>query len=210
MGPVNGRRLTLLLPLILAACSGGGDEPVAAKRVSLDETRQPGDPLPSPDTKQASWTVAPNGQAINFGLSADKPMLTLACQVRANPPQLRVIRHVVARPNEKALFPVIGNGRISRFKVDATLHDGEWRWEGALPATDPLVEVFTGSGELEATLPGGGSLLIERSRIPAEFVNWCRAGGQTQRPEGAEAAEDAEQAKEARAAARRPAAPPAR
>lgn len=208
MGPVNGRRLTLLLPLILAACSGGGDEPVEAQRVSLDGARnQPGDPLPSPDTSQARWMVARNGQAIDFGVSADKPMLTLACEVRANPPKLRIIRHVVARPNEKALLPVLGYGN-SRFAVDATLSDGEWRWEGALPASDRAFDVFETTGKIEATLPGGGSLQIDGSRIPGEFVDWCRAGGQTQRPEGAEAAEDAEQAREARAKPRT--APPAR
>jgi len=89
---------------------------------------------------------------------------------------------------------VIGNGMISRFKVDATLTDREWRWEGALPAADSQLDVFTGPREIEATLPGGGSLLIEGSRIPGEFVSWCRAGGKVQRAEAAEQAEEAEAA----------------
>ena len=89
---------------------------------------------------------------------------------------------------------MIGNGTISRFKVDAALADGEWRWEGALPASDPSLDVFTGPRELEATLPGGGTLLIAGSRIPGEFVNWCRAGGRVQRVEAAEKAEDAQPA----------------
>ena len=110
--------------------------------------------------------------------------------MRKTPAQLRIVRHVAARPGEKALLPVIGNGTISRFKVDATLADGEWRWQGALPASDPSLDVFTGPRELEATLPGGGSLLIPGSRIPGEFVNWCRAGGRVQRVEAAEKAED--------------------
>jgi len=90
----------------------------------------------------------------------------------------------------KALFPVLGNGMISRFQIDAVLHDGEWRWEGTLPAADPQLEVFTGPRELQATLPGGGSLVIEGSRIPGEFVEWCRAGGRVLR--AAEAEEQAE------------------
>ena len=36
-----------------------------------------------------------------------------------------------------------------------------------------------------------GSLLIAGSRIPGEFVNWCRAGGRVQRVEASEAAEEA-------------------
>ncbi len=107
-----------------------------------------------------------------------------------DPVALRVIRHVAARPGEKALFPVIGNGLISRFKLDGTLREGEWRWEGALPASDPLLDVFTRGGKLEATLPGGGSLAIDSSRIPGEFVTWCRAGGTLQRVEAAEKAAD--------------------
>jgi len=141
----------------------------------------PAAPLGSPDTRGARWQVSADGQAIDFGQAGEQPLLTLACQVRGNPPQLRIIRHVAARPGEKALFPVLGTGN-SRFKVDATLHDGEWRWEGALPASDPLFDVFETTGKLEATLPGGGSLMIEGSRIPGEFVRWCRAGGKTAPP----------------------------
>jgi hypothetical protein len=123
-------------------------------------------------------------------------LLTLACDVREVPATLSVIRHVDARPGQKALFPVIGNGTISRFKVDAALHDGEWRWEGELPASDPQFDVFTGPLEIEATLPGGGSVLIAGSRIPGEFVNWCRAGGRVQRAAEAEQAEAAEPSEE--------------
>ena len=32
------------------------------------------------------------------------------------------------------MFPVIGNGTISRFKADAALEDGEWRWQATVPA----------------------------------------------------------------------------
>lgn len=175
----------------LAACQGE-EEPVQAQRFSLDAARHvPDEPLASPDTAGAAWSVTANAQAIDFGRPGADPLLTLACDLRKTPAQLRIVRHVVARPGEKALLPVIGNGTISRFKVDATLADGEWRWEGALPASDPSLDVFTGPRELEATLPGGGTLLIAGSRIPGEFVNWCRAGGRVQRVEAAERAQDA-------------------
>lgn len=193
--------LTLLA--LLAACGSGEQEPVEAQRFSLEAVRRmPPEPLLSPDTKAASWTVTADGQAIDFGLTGEKPMMTLACDLRAAPARLLVIRHVTGRPGAKALFPVIGNGTISRFKLDATLAGAEWRWEGALPASDPLLDVFTGPNALEATLPGGGSLQIAGSRIPGEFVTWCRAGGQVQRAQAAEKADEAKAPSPAPAPAR--------
>ena len=189
MGAVKAPAPLILLSF-LAACGDGGDAPVQAQRIALDDARaKVAEPLVSPDTKGAKWAVAPNGQSIDFGRPDSAPWLTLACDLRAAPATITVIRHLEARPGQKALFPVLGNGTISRFKVDAALHDGEWRWEGAFPASDPQFDVFTGPRELEATLPGGGTLLIEGSRIPGEFVNWCRAGGRVQRAEAAEEAE---------------------
>lgn len=182
MGAVTpSPRLPLAVLLLLAACQGE-DEPVQGQRFSLDAARHvPPTPLVSPDVAGAAWTVAPGAQALAFGRPGEPPLLTLACDLRQAPARLRIVRHVPARPGQKALLPVIGNGTISRFKVDAALTDGEWRWEGVLPASDPSLDVFTGPRELEATLPGGGTLLIAGSRIPGEFVTWCRAGGRMER-----------------------------
>ena len=189
------RAAFLVTCLLLAACGNGADAPVQAQRISLEDARaKVAEPLLSPDTKGASWKVAANGQSIDFGREGAEPWLTLACDVRQAPATLTIIRHAPTRPGLKALFPVLGNGMISRFEVDAALHDGEWRWEGAMPATDPMLEVFTGPRELQATLPGAGSLMIDGSRIPGEFVEWCRAGGRVLRAEQAEAAEPAEPA----------------
>lgn len=164
--------------LLLTSCGEGGDAPVQAQRISLDDARaQVAEPLLSPDTEGAAWTVSGDQRAIAFGRPGAAPFLTLACNLRAAPATLTIVRHVPARPGQKALFPVIGNGKVSRFKVDAALADGEWRWQGALPASDPQLDVFIGADELQATLPGGGTLLIEQSPIPGEFVAWCRAGG---------------------------------
>ena len=166
-----------LLPLTLAACDRA-EEPVDPQRISLDAARgEAREPLPSPDTENARWTVAPNGQAVAFGNPGARPFLSLACRVKDDPPTIRVIRHAEARPGEKALFPVLGNGTISRFKADAALEDDEWRWQAVVPADDPLLEVFTGAREIEATLPGAGSVIIAGSRVPGEFIAWCRRGG---------------------------------
>ena len=175
------------LPL-LAACGEGGDASVQAQRISLEDARaKVAEPLLSPDTEGAAWAVSADQRAIVFARPGAAPFLTLACNLRQAPATLTIVRHVRTRPGQEALFPVIGNGKISRFKVDASLSEGEWRWEGVLSASDPQFDVFIGPGELQATLPGGGMLVIEGSRIPGEFVTWCRAGGRVPRAEEIEA-----------------------
>ena len=172
-------RLPLIVATLLSlvACDRA-EEPVDPQRISLDTARgQAREPLASPDTDDARWAVAPDGQAVAFGNAGERPFLSLACRVKDDPPTIRVIRHAEARPGEKALFPVIGNGTISRFKADAALEDDEWRWQAVVPADDALLEVFTGAREIEATLPGAGSLIISGSRVPGEFIAWCRRGG---------------------------------
>jgi hypothetical protein len=181
------RSVLLVACALVAGCDGEPEAPTQAQRISFDQVRgRAPDPLQSPETAGASWKVSADGRAIDFGPSGGAPLLTLACNLRETPATLILVRHTPSRPGQKALLPVIGNGTISRFKVDAALSEGEWRWEGRFPATDPQLDVFTGPRELEATLPGGGTLLIGGSRIPGEFVNWCRAGGRVQRAEAAE------------------------
>jgi len=186
--------VTLLFLLFLAACDRS-ESPVQAQRISLDEARTRGtEPMASPDTKDAVWAVRANGQAIDFGNAGSPPLMSLVCKLREQ--KLAVVRHAPSRPGQQALFPVIGNGLVSRFKVDATLADREWRWEAALPVTDPQLDVFLGQADLQATLPGGGMLVIAGSRIPGEFVNWCRSGGDAPKLE-TDNAEDSEKASSA-------------
>ncbi len=167
--------------LLLAGC--GDAAPQRPARISLDEVRQQSEePLASPDTAKAAWIVRGDGQAVDFGAKAAAPLLSLECDLRGAPVSVAVVRHAPARPGLTALFPVLGNGGIERFKVDAGLVDGEWRWQAVLPAQDPQLDVFVGQADLEATLPGGGTLAIEGSRVPGEFVTWCRAGGKGERP----------------------------
>ena len=176
--------------LLLSACQAQSHEQPEPQRVAFaDANRAMLKPIDSPDTSKARWSVDAGGQAIDFGNPGAKPMLTLDCHLADKPPQMRIIRHVRARPGEGALFPVIGNGLRSRFLVDATLEGGEWRWEGAVAAADPMLDVFTGSHAITATLPGGGMLTMQGSRIPREFIGWCRAGGKVMAVEAAEKVE---------------------
>ena len=168
------------LPLALSACRQA-PAAEATQRIALDQVRQSSDQtLASPDTTRAVWTVSASGKAINFGNRGADPLLTLDCRLeeRANP-QLAVIRHAPAFPGQTAIFAVMGNGYVARLPADATLADGEWRWETSLPAVDRQWNLFIGAGDMRATLPGKGAVMIPADPIPGEFVTWCRAGGQS-------------------------------
>lgn len=171
----------VLLPLTLAACERQAEVPLQqgdVQRVELEETGQRAAVAdPSPDTDEAGWTVSDNGHAIRFGNMGEPPFLTLACDLDANPTQFVIIRHARAYPGQSALFPILGNGVSSRFLADTVLADGEWHWEARLPADDPQLDVFSGTRDLIATLPGRGTLEIGGGRITGEFLEWCRAGG---------------------------------
>ncbi len=182
------------LTLLLAACQQAPEEaaPPAQRVAFAADNRALNAPLASPDTSEARWAVDESGQAIHFAdEGAERPLLSLDCRLSEQPPQMRIIRHVRSRPGQGALLPVIGNGMIARFLVDATLQQGEWRWEGAVEAADPMLDVFTGPRPITATLPGGGMLEIAGSRIPGEFITWCRAGGDVMEAEAEEEEEAA-------------------
>lgn len=178
------RPTPILLLLCLAACERqSAPLPQDVQRVPLtqDNSRRVSAEI-SPDTSDAAWTVSDDGRAIRFGNAEEEPFLSLGCDIAATPPAFIIIRHAKAYPGQSALFPVIGNGVNSRFLVDAVLGetgDGtKWHWEARLPADDPQLEVFSGTRDIIATLPGRGTLEIDGGRIAGEFLEWCRAGGQ--------------------------------
>ncbi|WP_271078414.1 hypothetical protein [Aurantiacibacter sp. MUD61] len=182
--------LLFVSSLALTACERSASEPVpdGVQQVAIEDLGPPQARAdPSPDTSGAGWTVAENGQAILFGDPGADPWLTLACDLSEEPARFTIIRHAEAFPGQSALFPFVGNGMRSRFLADATLAQnadgGEWRWEAVLPADDPQLDVFAGTRDLTATLPGRGMLEISGSRIPGQFLDWCRAGGEIAEPE---------------------------
>jgi hypothetical protein len=156
------------LLLLLAACQR--QEP-PVQRIALDQARGgPEEPISAPDTKNAVWNVSADGRTAVFGNPGGGPLLTLECRGSA----VRIVRHVRSRPGEQALFPVLGSGPNARFKLDAANVGGQWRWQGDVPLSDEQLDVFH-SGRLEATLPGGGSLIVPASPVPGELVDRCRA-----------------------------------
>jgi hypothetical protein len=172
-GAVKSWVAPFVLVFALTACHRGA---APVERISLDEARGgPEAPISAPDTKDAAWTVSADGKRIDFALPGGKPLLTLECRMGGAVPVVRIERHVRSRPGESALFPVLGSGPNARFLLAAAEEGGEWLWRGDVPVTDSQLDVFK-AGKLEATLPGGGSLLIAASPMPGELVDRCREG----------------------------------
>lgn len=149
------------------------------ERIALDEVRPgPSRPLPSPDTEGAEWQPLDGAHSIRFGKPGQPPLLTIACELRdKEPPLLRITRNARADPGAKALFALLGRKHNSRLKIDAKREGAGWIWEGAVPADDPLLDVFAEEGEIEATLPGAGTLELAPSDQPARLLAWCRRFG---------------------------------
>jgi hypothetical protein len=160
---------------LLAAC---GKQP-QVERVAFGEAEAAPALNPLPKSLGARWHVSGDGKGIELARPADAPFLTLHCVIAVGAePQLAVIRHARSEPGAKALFAVLGNGVVSRMKLDAKLAREGWRWEATYPATAPELDVFTGQREIEATLPGAGMLKIGGSPLPREFIQWCRRNGE--------------------------------
>lgn len=159
----------------LSACNQAAGQNAVA-RIDLDrmpEAQIP--PVPSPDVKDAKWEKLAIGNGVRFGKPGLPPLISIVCDmVPGIPANLRVIRNTPADPGAQALFAFIGNGLVSRLKVDAVRNGKDWRWEGSFTPTDPKLDVLDGMGMVEATLPGAGTMELAASSLPRETLNQCR------------------------------------
>jgi len=118
----------------------------------------------------AQWQAAGPG-AVHFGVPGQGDLLALRCAGTG----LEVVRRARAEEGAKALFALIGNGRIARLPLNVALagEDGEWR--ATLPLDDVRLDVLKGGNRIEATLPGGGTLKLPASGEPGRLLASCRA-----------------------------------
>ena len=62
---------------------------------------------------------------------------------------------------------------VERLWIDAAQEGEAWLWRGTIAADDPRLDVLTGPRSVEATVPGAGSLRLNGSQRPAEFISRC-------------------------------------
>jgi hypothetical protein len=169
------RRTLALVPLaILAACKPPASDDYI-ERAKIDESAQgPSEPIDSPDSEGAIWAPAGEGARLLYGKPGEHPLFAVECLSDGSEPMLAYTRFANADPHAKAILALIGNGHVSRLNIDAAQIGDAWRWEGEIEAGDPRLDVLTGNREVEATVPGAGSLILNASALPGELVERCR------------------------------------
>ena len=181
------RRLLALLPLtVLAACKPpASDDYVERTRVG-EPAAGPSEPIDSPDTENAIWAPAASGQRLLYGTPGERPLFAVECLSDGSEPMLGYTRFARADADAQAVLALIGNGHVARLKIDAVQIGDVWRWEGAVAADDARMDVLTGTRQVEATVPGAGSVILNSSPLPGELVETCRAPDQAVTAEAAE------------------------
>lgn len=169
-------RTSALLPLILlAACNPPAADDYVA-RVGVTGRTAPSPPILTPDTTGAMWAPSPaNPLRLLYGKPGERVLFALECRQGKREPVLEYTRFAVADPHAKAILAFVGNGHVARLKIDATRQGPRWLWQGRDLATSLDFEALTGGRQVEATVPGAGSLILNPSQAPGELVRQCRA-----------------------------------
>lgn len=161
--------------VLLAACQPpAADEYVERTRIDAS-AEGPSEPIDSPDTENAIWAAAGRGDRLLFGNPGERPLLAFECVEESGVPHVRFTRYAAADPHAKAVLALIGNGHVSRFAIDAVRSGGAWLWQGEVPADSKLLDALTGRRQVEATVPGAGSVILNPSPLPGELVERCRS-----------------------------------
>jgi hypothetical protein len=169
--------------LVLAACTptqsrqvtenaapGGSTYPA---RMALAGVGLPAEAAPL-QPKGATWRADHAGA--HFGVSGQADLFSLACEHTPDGSALlRITRMTRADDNAKAMFALIGNGRIARLPIDALRAGEPGVWQARIPAADERLNVLRGGNTIEATLPGGGTLKLAPSNEPGRLLADCRA-----------------------------------
>jgi hypothetical protein len=123
-----------------------------------------------------SWQAAA-ADRVSFGLPGQPGLLTLRCipASAGRSAAIEVTRQTRSEEGAKALLALIGNGRVSRLPVDSVRGGENGEWRGALSLDDARLDVLKGGNRIEATLPGGGTLLLPASSEPGRLLSACRA-----------------------------------
>ncbi len=180
--PAMPRLLVLAALAALASCQPpAADDYVERTRIDSG-TSGPSEPIDSPDTEGAIWAPSGAGDRLLFGKAGERPLMAFECVIEDGVRVLQYTRFAPADMHAKAILALIGNGHVSRLKIDAVRHGGAWLWQGSIAADSPMLDVLTGRREVEATVPGAGSIVLSPSPLPGALVERCRDANATPAP----------------------------
>lgn len=168
------RALPFLMIALLAGCKPPASDDYVARTQIADQPDQPSTPIVAPDTVGAIWAPGREGDRLIFGLPGQRPLMALECRTVGDRSEVTYIRYALADPHAQAMLALVGNGHVSRLKIDAQRVKSAWLWQGAVDAHAPELDVFTGPREVEATVPGAGSLKLNPSDLPGALIDRCR------------------------------------
>ena len=169
---VRWAALIALLPLT-------GCKPPAAdnyvERVGISKRQAPLPPIASPDSKGAIWVQsAKQADRLLYGKPGSPPLMALECNGKGTSAAIVYTRFARADSDAKAILALIGNGHVSRLKINATRDGDAWLWRGSIEPHDADLEVLTGAHAVEATVPGAGSVTLNPSPLPGALIRLCR------------------------------------
>ncbi len=169
------RQTALTAFLLLAACRPPASDDYVERGQISSGRQAPSEPIASPDTEGAVWAEALRENRLLYGKPGETPLMALECVESEGDPRLAFTRFARADPHAEAILALIGNSHVVRLFVDAQKQGDAWLWHGSVPADDPQLDVLTGARQVEATVPGAGSMILNPSRLPGELIETCQA-----------------------------------
>lgn len=165
--------LTALPLLTLGACKPPASDDMADRGAVHDGREAPSAPIASPDVTGAVWAPTDDPAKILYGKPGQPAFVGLACNAKSK--KVEITRFVIADSEATALMPLIGNGHVARLPVEAVWNDTVWLWQGSYAPSLPDLDVLTGPREVELTIPGAGTVLLNPSQRPGLLIDQCRA-----------------------------------
>lgn len=167
------RNLPAMMILALTACKPPATDDMAA-RGAKPERVAPSAPIDSPDTENAVWADSRQPGRILYGNPGEPPLIALSCNREGATAEFQITRFVEADAEASALMAMIGNGHMARMPVEAEWNDRVWLWQGRYAADNPDLDVLSGPRQVELTIPGAGSVILNPSQRPGQLLDQCR------------------------------------
>lgn len=162
------------LLLLLSACQPPAADAYLQRDPAVDRLPQASAPIDSPDTSEAIWAPAQRSERILFGVPGQVPLLAMECVETGKTAKIAFTRFVQADRNAQAMMALVGNSHALRLEVDSVRSGRAWLWQGAVGADNPDLDALTGTRDVEATVPGAGTLVMRADPLTRELIDACR------------------------------------